>query len=36
MMLEAKAGVMHFEDRGETANQGIYMITRCFKETKGK
>lgn len=31
-MLEAEAGVMHFEDGGETPNQGIYMGTRSFKE----
>lgn len=34
-MLEAESEVMHFEDGGETANQGIYMVTRCFKKQKG-
>lgn len=33
-MFKAEAGVMHFEDGGETASQGLYMVTRCFKETK--
>lgn len=35
MMLEAESGVMHFEDGGETANQGLCMVTRCLKKQKG-